>query len=221
MSETARPLRRLASRVAQSDRLTVVAWTLTRTSSVFGDGPLDLFESQDLRRPVPVVDNCFHESAFLLSFGCERRIGPPCFHIRPARNSSAGLPPVDPGRARRPVGMTQPLSATTLRRKFAPSRCTPQTPSYTALSSAMVKVGPTNAVAMPVMLEVDADTLDRIAHDPRVIERQLDLPVQRVGHRNQSGGCCVGARDGPTHVAKHREVGDRATFMRGSRPGSP
>jgi hypothetical protein len=27
---------------------------------VLGDGPLDLFESQDLWRPVPVVDNCSH-----------------------------------------------------------------------------------------------------------------------------------------------------------------
>src|SRR5882762_7369853 len=115
---------------------------------LFGCRPRDLLEAQNVRRAVRVVDNRFHESAFLLSFGC--RIGPPTFHIRPARNSSAGLPPLDPGRARRPVGMTQPLSATTVLRKFAPSRCTPQMPSYTALSSAMVKVGPTKAVAIPV-----------------------------------------------------------------------
>src|SRR4029077_3157054 len=37
-SEMARPLRRLASRVAVSNRLTVVAWTLTRTSSSAGTG---------------------------------------------------------------------------------------------------------------------------------------------------------------------------------------
>src|SRR5207245_9573971 len=43
---------------------------------LFGDGPLDVFESQDVRRPVPVVDNCSHESPLLLSFGCERRVGP-------------------------------------------------------------------------------------------------------------------------------------------------
>ncbi len=29
---------------------------------LFGDGPLDVFESQNVRRPVPVVDNCSHES---------------------------------------------------------------------------------------------------------------------------------------------------------------
>src|SRR5229473_4876810 len=46
---------------------------------LFGDGPLDVFESQNVRRPVPVVDNCSHESLLLLSFGCERRIGLPCF----------------------------------------------------------------------------------------------------------------------------------------------
>src|SRR6202521_1118410 len=38
MIEMARPLRRLASRVAVSNRLTVVAWTLTRTSSSAGTG---------------------------------------------------------------------------------------------------------------------------------------------------------------------------------------
>src|ERR1700730_10727045 len=38
MNEMARPLRRLASRVAVSNRLTVVAWTLTRTSSSAGTG---------------------------------------------------------------------------------------------------------------------------------------------------------------------------------------
>src|SRR5205823_5272344 len=38
IKERARPLRRLASRVAQSNRLTVVARTLTRTSSSLGTG---------------------------------------------------------------------------------------------------------------------------------------------------------------------------------------
>ena len=52
---------------------------------LLGDGPLDVFESQDVRRPVPVVDNCSHESPFLFGFGCERRIGLLYFHIRPAR----------------------------------------------------------------------------------------------------------------------------------------
>ena len=52
---------------------------------LLGDGSLDIFESQDVRRPVPVVDNCSHWFPFLLSVGCGYRIGPPCFHIRPAR----------------------------------------------------------------------------------------------------------------------------------------
>jgi hypothetical protein len=47
--------------------------------------PLDVLESQDLRRSIPVVDNRSHEFPFLVSLGCERRIGPPYFHIRPAR----------------------------------------------------------------------------------------------------------------------------------------
>src|SRR5712691_10104122 len=40
---------------------------------LFGYRPLDVFEPQDVRRPVPIVDNCFYETPFLLSFGCERR----------------------------------------------------------------------------------------------------------------------------------------------------
>ena len=58
-------------------------------------------------------------------------------------------------------------------------------------------------------VEVDADTLDRIADDLCVIERQLDLAVQRVGHRNEGGPCSVGAGDDLAHFAKHCEVGDR------------
>src|SRR2546423_6958962 len=38
IKERARPLRRFVSRVAKSNRLTVVAWTLTRTSSSLGTG---------------------------------------------------------------------------------------------------------------------------------------------------------------------------------------
>ena len=52
---------------------------------LFGDGPLDVFESQNVRWPVPVVDNRFHESPLLPTFGWERRIGLLYFHIRPAR----------------------------------------------------------------------------------------------------------------------------------------
>src|SRR5205807_3609318 len=40
---------------------------------LFGDGPLDVFESLNVRRPIPVVDNCSHESPFLFSFGCKRK----------------------------------------------------------------------------------------------------------------------------------------------------
>src|SRR5205085_9411555 len=39
---------------------------------LLGDGQLDFCESLNVRRPIPVVDNCFHETPFLLSFGCKR-----------------------------------------------------------------------------------------------------------------------------------------------------
>ena len=50
----------LCPRMWQSVWLTVVAWTLDEKLVVLRNRPLDLLESQDLRRPVPVVDNCPH-----------------------------------------------------------------------------------------------------------------------------------------------------------------
>ena len=52
-----------AARTWQSVRLTVVAWILTRTSSSVGLRPLDLLDPQDLRGPVPVVDDRSHRAA--------------------------------------------------------------------------------------------------------------------------------------------------------------
>ena len=62
-----------------------------------GDGPLDVCDPEDVRRSVAVVDDCSHVRPFRASFGSGCLIGPPCLHIRPARKSSAGLPPDEPG----------------------------------------------------------------------------------------------------------------------------
>ena len=59
--------------------------TLRLLTSQGVSGRLDVFESQNVRWPVPVVDNRFHESPLLPTFGWERRIGLLYFHIRPAR----------------------------------------------------------------------------------------------------------------------------------------
>src|SRR5207253_2619784 len=40
---------------------------------VLGDRPLDVFEPQDLRRPIPVVDNCPHYAANLTAFASTAR----------------------------------------------------------------------------------------------------------------------------------------------------
>jgi hypothetical protein len=57
-SATARPLRRLASRVPQSARVTATAWILTRISSSLGTGR----GTSSSRRTsgAPYVDDCFH-----------------------------------------------------------------------------------------------------------------------------------------------------------------
>ena len=68
-----------------SPRVTVEAWTLTSTSSSFGDGPLDVVDAQHLRRPVPIVDDCSHFGHFLSSVRWMRWMGVPCFQARPAR----------------------------------------------------------------------------------------------------------------------------------------
>ena len=48
-------------------------------------------------------------------------------------------------------------------------------------------------------LELAADALDRVAHDPEVIEREGDLVAQHVGDRHQGGIRSVrAARTAPT-----------------------
>ncbi len=58
-------------------------------------------------------------------------------------------------------------------------------------------------------LEVHANALDGIAHDPRVIERELELPVEHVGYGDQRGVCSIGSTGDIAHLAQHREVGNR------------
>ena len=58
-------------------------------------------------------------------------------------------------------------------------------------------------------LELNADTLDRIAHDPQVIECQYDLSVEHVGHRDQGGCCSIRARHDCPNVADQCEIRDR------------
>ena len=57
-------------------------------------------------------------------------------------------------------------------------------------------------------LEVGADPLHGVAHDLRVVERQLDLAGQSVGDGHEAGGDGVRARRDVAHLAQHREVGD-------------
>ena len=49
------------------------------------DWTLDLFEPEDVRRPVRIVDDGSHEAHFLSSLRGARWIGPPWPQARPAR----------------------------------------------------------------------------------------------------------------------------------------
>ena len=95
-----------------------------------------------------------------------------------------------------------------LRRKFAASSCTPQIASYTARSSAIVNVVPTNAVAMP---ETSSSTRTRSTAS-RTIRRwsnaSSSCSVEDVGDGDERSVRCVGAGDDRADVAKHGEVGD-------------
>ena len=109
-----------------------------------------------------------------------------------------------PRRAVRPVGITQPSSPTRLRRKFAASSWTPQTASYTARSSAIVKVVPTKAVAMPETSS-PTRTLHCVADDSQVVERELGALLEDVRGGDEGGVRCVGAGDdAPVRLAGRR-----------------
>ena len=53
--------------------------------ALFRLGPFHLLDPQDLGRPVAIEHDCSHLVPFRLSVGCGCLIGPPCFHMRPAR----------------------------------------------------------------------------------------------------------------------------------------
>ena len=72
-----------------------------------------------------------------------------------------------------------------------------------------MNVGPDECRRHSRGLELDAHPLDRVSHDSLMVERQLELPVQDVGHGREAGVRGVGARHDVSDVSQHREVGDR------------
>ena len=70
-------------------------------------------------------------------------------------------------------------------------------------------------------LELDADPLDRVAHDLCVVERELEVPFRRSDTgMSAASAASVPASTSPTSrsTARYATV---TTFIRGSRPGSP
>ena len=181
---------------------------------------LDLLDPQHLRPSVPVVDDRPHRLPRPCSGGWGCRIGP-CPH--PPR-------PVELGR----------LAAARAGPGAAPGRDHPARLGQQAPAEvrAVELHAPDGLVHRPQLgegerrpdegrgeapeREVDADALDRVAHDPLVVERQLELAVQHVGDREPARRPphpCP-RRRGPTAgtTARYATV---TTFIRGSRPGSP
>ena len=175
---------------------------------VLRDGPLDVFESQDVRRSVPVVDNGSH--AFTSSLGSLRAVDrsavaprPPCpIELRGPAAGRAG-PSSAPGRDHPTVLRDDAAPEVRGVELHAPDRLVHRA----QLGQGERRSDERRRDARD--LELDADALDRIAHDPQMIERQVDLPVEHVGHRDQGGVCGVRARHDRPHVAKHREIRDR------------
>ena len=57
--------------------------------------------------------------------------------------------------------------------------------------------------------QVGANPLERVSQDPRVVECELDRPVQGARDRDESGGGRVGSTLDPLHAAEDGEVRDR------------
>jgi hypothetical protein len=157
------------------------------------------------------VHNSSHAVSLPLcqSVRCERWIGPPWFHARPARYSSAGLPPVGAGASSAP-GRDDPAvlgddAPSEVRRVelHAPDGLVhgPQVGQGERRSDERGRDARD--------LELDANTLDRVAHDLEMVECQVDLSVEQIGDRDQRGGRSIRACLDGADVAQHGQVRDR------------
>ena len=72
----------------------------------------------------------------------------------------------------------------------------------------MVKVVPTNAVAMPESSSSIRTRSTASRDDPQVVERQLDPLLEDVGDRDERGVCRVRSGDDRSYLAKDGEVAD-------------
>ena len=168
-----------APRYPQSDRLTVVAWTFTRTSPSFGAGPLDLLDAQDLGRPVAIEHNCSH----VVPFRFLRLLRVP---DRPALLPHAAGP-VELGRlaaGRAGPGPAPGRDHPAVLREEAPPEVGAvemHAPDGLVHRSELGERERRSEECRrdPSQLEVDADAVGRVADDPRVIESQLERAVQR------------------------------------------
>ena len=174
---------------------------------VVGDGPLDLLESQNLRWPVPVVDNGSH--AFTSSLRALKTMDRAT--VAPCPPGSIELRGPAAGRAgpRSASGRDHP---TVLRDDAAPEvRGVELHPPEGLVHRPQLGQGerrPDERRRDTRHLELDTDTLDRISHDLQVVERQVDLAVQQIGDRNEGRCCSVRARLDLAHIANHCEVAD-------------
>ena len=164
---------------------------------VLRDGPLDVCEAQDVRRPVPVVDDCSHRAHFRLEV--DRAAAAPraagAVELRGPAAGRAG-PRAAPGRDHPAVlGDDAPPEVRGVE-LHAPDRLVhgPQ------LGEGERRPDERRRDARD--LELDADALDRVAHDLQMVEREVDLAVEHVGDGDQRRRCGVRAADDRADVAE-------------------
>ena len=188
---------------------------------VLGDGPLDVFEPQHVRRAVAVVDDGPHalpsSRRFAADAGSGRRAPHPpgAEELRGLAAGRAGLRAA-PGRDHPAVVREEAAAEVRAVELHAPDGL---------VDGAQLGEGERRADERgrdAPELELDADALDRVAHDRAVVERELDLAAR--GRPRRERGRHAAASVPATTPSTSRSTARYATvttFIRGSRPGSP
>src|SRR5262245_10251723 len=196
----------LAPRKPQSVRVTVDAWTRTRTSSELGTGGSSSSMCRTSGGPYLSWTTALTPSLPLALLSVDRRA------VVPGRAGPVELRGPASGRAwlRLLPGRDHPA----LLRDHAPAevrRVEAHAPDGLEHQSQLTeREGRLDERRRDArQLEVEPDPLDGVAHDLAVVERQLHLPVEHVRDGDDGGVRRVRPRDDRSHFAQHGAVRDR------------
>src|SRR6186997_2121413 len=195
-----------AARKPQSVRLTVVARTLTRTSSSFGFGRSISSTRRTSGGPYRSNTTAFIDSLPLVA--AWRAVDRAALAPGPSRAVKLGWSPARGTRPRPAPGRNHPAvlgedAAPEVRRVEldAPDRLVDC--SQLGHREGRSHEGRRHARC----LELHTHPLDRVSHDSLMVERQLELSVEHVGHGREAGVRGVGSRNDVADVTQHRQVG--------------